>query len=182
MTNTEIPKTEGYLDKLKGAKLTSGIAYPNWTEILISGVGGLLILAILNYLSLETDLINAFIVPFGATAVLVFAAPAAPFSQPRNVVGGHLISGLVGIIIITIFKESAWWTMALSTSIAIMLMVATKTVHPPAGATALLPVVNGITSFSWLVTPVLAGCLLFVLVGVLYNNLWAKRKYPAFWA
>lgn len=182
MTETPLPKSEGYLGKLKGAKALSGIAYPNWTEVLISGLGGVLIIGLLNYLSLETELIKAFIIPFGATAVLVFAAPAAPFSQPRNVVGGHVLSGLVGIIIMTVFQQNAWWTLALATSIAIALMVATKTVHPPAGATALLPVVNGITSLSWLITPVLAGCLLFVLVGVLYNNLWAKRKYPAFWA
>jgi CBS-domain-containing membrane protein len=170
-----------YWAKLKGDKPKSGIAYPNWREILISGLGGLIIIGLLNFVSLETEIVKAFIIPFGATAVLVFAAPAAPFSQPRNVIGGHLISGLVGVTVMIIFKENAWWTLALANGFAIALMVATKTIHPPAGATSLLPVVNNITSFEWLLAPVLVGCLFFIVVGVFYNNLWAKRKYPSFW-
>ncbi|MCL4238705.1 MAG: HPP family protein [Anaerolineae bacterium] len=170
-----------YLEKLRGVKALSGLPYPSWQEILISGVGGLIIIALLQLVNTEWELVKTFIVPFGATAVLVFAAPAAPFSQPRNIVGGHLIAGLTGIVVYTIFKESTWWTLALANGFAIALMVATKTVHPPAGATALLPVLNQITGLEWLVEPVLVGCLFFVVVGVLLNNVWPKRRYPAFW-
>ena len=170
-----------YLEKLKGVKFASGLPYPSWREILISGLGGLIIIALLQLVHTEWDAVECFIVPFGATAVLVFAAPAAPFSQPRNVVGGHLIAGLTGIVVYTLFKESAWWTLGLANGIAIALMVATKTVHPPAGATSLLPVLGAITNLDWLLSPVLVGCLIFLVVGILYNNVWAKRKYPAFW-
>lgn len=170
-----------YLEKLRGVKALSGLPYPSWQEILISGVGGLIIIALLQLVNTEWELVKTFIVPFGATAVLVFAAPAAPFSQPRNIVGGHLIAGLTGIVVYTIFKESTWWALALANGFAIALMVATKTVHPPAGATALLPVLNKITGLEWLVEPVLVGCLFFVVVGVLLNNVWPKRRYPAFW-
>ncbi|HRL12982.1 MAG TPA: hypothetical protein PKX07_13950, partial [Aggregatilineales bacterium] len=62
-----------YWAKLKGDKPKSGIAYPNWREILISGLGGLIIIGLLNFVSLETEIVKAFIIPFGATAVLVFA-------------------------------------------------------------------------------------------------------------
>lgn len=167
--------------KVLEAKRTSGIPYPGLQEILISGFGGLLIIGLLNFISLETDLVKAFIVPFGATAVLVFAAPAAPFSQPRNFIGGHLIAGATGIVVILIAGEVSWLALGLANGIAIALMVATKTVHPPAGATAVLPVLNGITSFSWLLTPVLIGCLIILVVALVYNNIWTKRKYPAFW-
>jgi len=167
--------------KVLEAKVTSGIPYPNWREVLISGLGGLLIIGLLNFISLETDIVKAFIVPFGATAVLVFAAPAAPFSQPRNFIGGHLVSALSGVLIMSIFNETTWWTLALANCLAIILMVSTKTVHPPAGATALLPVVNSVTSFTWLITPVLVGCLIILVVALLYNNVWAKRKYPVYW-
>ncbi len=170
-----------YLEKIKGVKTSSGLPYPSWQEILISGLGGLLIIALLQLVHTEWELVEAFIVPFGATAVLVFAAPAAPFSQPRNIIGGHLLAGLTGIVVYTIFKESAWWTLALANGFAIALMVTTKTVHPPAGATSLLPVLNKITGLEWLLEPVLVGCLFFVVVGVLFNNVWSKRRYPAFW-
>ncbi len=170
-----------YLEKFRGVKALSGLPYPSWQEILISGLGGLIIVALLQLVNTEWELVKAFIVPFGATAVLVFAAPAAPFSQPRNIIGGHLIAGLTGIVVYTIFKESTWWALALANGFAIALMVATKTVHPPAGATALLPVLNKITGLEWLVEPVLVGCLIFVVLGILLNNLWPKRRYPAFW-
>ena len=167
--------------KILEAKPVSGIPYPSLREILISGLGGLLIVCLLNFVSLETDIVKAFIVPFGATAVLVFAAPAAPFSQPRNFFGGHLISAASGIVVMLLFNEVSWWTLALANGLAIALMVATKCVHPPAGATALLPVVNNVTSFTWLLTPVLVGCLIILVVALLYNNVWSKRKYPVFW-
>lgn len=163
------------------AKRLSGIPYPSWREVLISGLGGLVIIGLLNFISLETDIVKAFIVPFGATAVLVFAAPTAPFSQPRNFIGGHLFSAFSGVLIMSIFHETTWWTLALANFLAIILMVSTKTVHPPAGATALLPVVNNVTSFAWLLTPVLVGCIIILIVGILYNNFWSKRKYPTFW-
>lgn len=180
MTENE-SKPPSYFQKLGGVKFKSGLPYPNLQEILISGLGGLIILALLILVQTEWELVQAFIVPFGATAVLVFAAPAAPFSQPRNIIGGHLIAGLTGIVVFTVFRESAWWTLGLANGIAIALMVTAKAVHPPAGATALLPVLNGITGLEWLLSPVLVGCLFFLVVGILYNNLWAKRKYPGFW-
>ncbi|MCZ7541524.1 MAG: HPP family protein [Anaerolineae bacterium] len=144
-------------------------------------MGGLIIISLLQLLHTEWDVIQCFIIPFGASAVLVFAAPAAPFSQPRNVVGGHLISAAVGIAVYSIFKETSWWTLGIANGISIALMVATKTVHPPAGATSLLPVTAAMTNFDYLLSPVLVGCVLVLIVGLLYNNVWAKRRYPAFW-
>lgn len=53
--------------------------------------------------------------------------------------------------------------------------------HPPAGATSLLPVLGGITDFDWLLSPVLVGCLIVLVVSLVYNNIWAKRRFPSFW-
>lgn len=167
-------------EKLRGEKVRSGIAYPGLRDILVSGIGGLLVIGLLSFLSFELDF-QTFIVPFGASAVLVFAAPTAPFSQPRNVIGGHLISALSGMAAFALFDSSAWWVLAAANGLAIALMVATKTVHPPAGATSLLPVLNGVTSVSWPFAPVVLGAVILVLVGVLYNNVWKQRHYPTFW-
>jgi len=170
-----------YIDKLKGEKTRSGLPYPSLRDILIAGIGGFLITSLLNLLHVEWKVLLCFIVPFGASAVLVFAAPAAPFSQPRNVIGGHVLSALVGVIIMTIFKTQSWWVLALANALAISLMVATKTVHPPAGATVFLPILSQITNFTWVLTPVLVGALIIVVLGLLYNNVWERRRYPAFW-
>jgi CBS-domain-containing membrane protein len=170
-----------YFQKFKGDKVRSGLPYPKLKDILIAGLGGFIIISLLYLLHAEWKIVLCFIVPFGASAVLVFAAPAAPFSQPRNVIGGHLLSALVGILVMVIFKSDQWWVLAIANAVAIMVMVATKTVHPPAGATTFLPILNNVTSFTWALLPVLVGAVIIVVVGLLYNNLWAKRKYPAFW-
>ena len=151
------------------------------SDVLISALGGFLVIAVLYLLHADLNVVLCFIIPFGASAVLVFAAPGAPFSQPRNLIGGHIISALVGVAVVNIFHQNIWWALAIANCLAIALMVATKTVHPPAGATALLPLVGNIESFSWVVVPVLLGCLIILVIGLIYNNIWKKRKYPVFW-
>jgi len=170
-----------FLDKIKGEKVSSGLPQPKVLDALTGGLGGLLVIGILYLVHDELALFPSFIVPFGATCVLVFAAPAAPFSQPRNVILGHLVAGLTGIVVFLIFPTASWWTLMIANGVSIFLMVLLKAVHPPAGATALLPVLSGITSFSWLFKPVLAGALIIVVIGILYNNIFTKRRYPIFW-
>lgn len=170
-----------YFQKIKGEKPRSGLPYPKLRDVLIAGVGGFIVISLLYLIHAEWKTFLCFIVPFGASAVLVFAAPAAPFSQPRNVIGGHLISALVGITVMLIFKAEHWYVLAIANAVAIMLMVVTKTVHPPAGATAFLPILTNITTYTWAILPVLVGAIIIVIVGILYNNIWAKRRYPSFW-
>ena len=174
--------TPSYFEKWKGAKTYSGIPYPKWQIPLISGIGGILAIAALRVLSVDADVVACFIVPFGASCVLVFAAPAAPFSQPRNVIGGHFLSALIGVAIYQIFKEdNAFWMLAVANGLAIAAMAATKTIHPPAGATVFLPIIGCNTDFMWAVSPVALGAALIVVVGLVYNNVFKARTYPAFW-
>jgi len=171
-----------YFDKFKGEKTKSGLPYPKATDVLISTLGGFIVISLLYLLHSDLQALLCFIVPFGASAVLVFAGPAAPFSQPRNVIGGHVISALVGMTVhFLVPNHEIFWAVALANALAIALMVATKTVHPPAGATALLPILSNITDWTWVVLPVFVGTLIIVAVGVLYNNLWKKRRYPTWW-
>lgn len=177
--------TEGapvpYLEKIKGIKLRSGIAYPKWYIPLIGALGGFLAIALVQLLSVELDLLPCFIVPFGASCVLLFSAPSAPFSQPRNVIGGHVVAALVGLGVHSVFQETTFWTLALANGLAIGIMVATKTVHPPAGATAFLPLLTGISNWSWALVPVAVGAVILVIVAVLYSNLYKNQRYPVYW-
>jgi len=80
---------------------------------------------------------------FGASAVLVYGAIKSPLAQPRNLIGGHVISGLVGVACWQVFGATLWVAAALAVSLAIVAMLATKTLHPPGGATALIAVIGG---------------------------------------
>ncbi len=170
-----------FLEKIKGEKLSSGQPTPTIGESAIAGLGGMIITGLLYLLHGEFKILPSFIIPFGASAVLVFAAPSAPFSQPRNVILGHLIAAVVGVAVYSLFPVTSWWTLLLANGITIFLMVLLKAVHPPAGATPLLPVISGISNFTWVLAPVLTGAIIIVLTGLIYNNLYKKRRYPVYW-
>lgn len=158
----------------------SSVHQPNFSlkQILLSGVGSFLGIAVLVYLTLHTKypLIAA---PFGATAVLLYAVPESPLAQPRNVIGGNIIGALTCIALVTLFGAEPW-VQAASVAAAIKLMQLTKTLHPPGGAVALVGAM-GHASWGFLFTPVLAGSVIILLCTYTFNNLVARRTYPVHW-
>ena len=128
-----------------------------------------------------TDSLSVVLVlgSFGASCVLIFGYPDVPFSQPRNVIVGHVISSLVGLVFLTAFGPH-WWAVALAVGTAIALMMLTRTVHPPAGSN---PVIVFLTHPAWgfLLFPTLVGALVLVAVALFYNNATRDAKYPKYW-
>jgi CBS-domain-containing membrane protein len=173
--------TPSYLKKLQGHQVKSGLPYPKWHEPAIVGLGGAIIIATLYLLSVELDLVECFLAPLGASCALVVGAPAAPFVQPRNVIVGNVLSALVGLVAFRVFGQTAWWTLAIAIGVAMAVMVATKTFHPPAAVTVLLPLLLQITDLTWALIPVGVGAVIVVVIGMLYNNLFPERQYPMFW-
>jgi CBS domain-containing membrane protein len=124
---------------------------------------------------------------FGASAVLVYGAPFADFSQPRNVIGGHLVSAVVGVLVCRLLGPDTAFAAALAVATAILAMHWTRTLHPPGGATALIAVTGGpkVLALGWwyVVSPVALGALALVGVGLVVNNLSRnpRRHYPVYW-
>jgi CBS-domain-containing membrane protein len=117
--------------------------------------------------------------PLGASCLLAFGFPDAPFSQPRNIVGGHMLSSLVGLIFVSGLGVH-WWVVALAGSTAIASMMLMGIPHPPAASN---PIIIFLSKPTWifLVFPTLAGTLLLVVVALIYNNLIRHTKYPKYW-
>lgn len=147
-----------------------------WRSAALAGLGGAITIAPLAAVQLS-DLAASLIPPFGASCVLVFGAPASPFARPRNVVGGHLISALMGLIAVAIFGPGVVG-IALGVGLAIAAMMVTDTVHPPAGAN---PIVVAFMQPSWLflALPVFAGAFAIVAIGLCYHRLVTRQRYPA---
>ena len=131
---------------------------------------------------------NLFLIgSFGATAVLIYGAPAAELSQPRNLIGGHLVSALAGIVAYKLLPDYVGLSSAIAVSFAIAAMHLTETLHPPGGATALIAVIGGDgvhgLGFLYMFTPVLTGVLIMLTVALLVNNLSSNkaRHYPRHW-
>ncbi|WP_078117818.1 HPP family protein [Thiosocius teredinicola] len=121
---------------------------------------------------------------FGASAVLLFGAPKAPFSQPRNLIGGHVISALVGVACFSYLPDTMFIQEAAAVSTAIALMMITRTVHPPGGATALIAVIGSeaVHGLGWgYVFPVLLGSLILLVAALISNNLYEPGSYPVRW-
>lgn len=122
---------------------------------------------------------------FGASAVLVFGAPRSPLAQPRNLVGGHLLAAVVGVIAFKLLGGQMWLAEAAAVATAIALMHLTRTLHPPGGATALMPVIGGEQihhlGFLFVLVPVGLGVLVLLTAAVLVNNIPRTRRYPEAW-
>ncbi|EJW17944.1 HPP family protein [Paenibacillus alvei] len=142
-----------------------------------AGIGGALAILLLAVLEKWSNW-PYLMAPFGASCVILFALPDSPLAQPRNVVGGHLISSLVGFIIGSSCGVHPW-SLALAIGLAIILMQWTHTVHPPAGADPLLMMMTG-ASWSFLLLPVGIGAVILVLAAWAYHRA-RGFHYPKRW-
>jgi CBS-domain-containing membrane protein len=146
--------------------------------LIFAFIGGFVTIFVLTLITNISELIF-IMAPFGASCVLAFAAWEAPLAQPRNIIGGHFISALIGLIVLQLFGNQPW-TVALAVGLAISIMVLTKTTHPPAGAD---PIVIITTSATWnfLLFPVLIGSIILTIIAIMLNRFLFKRGYPKFW-
>lgn len=154
-------------------------------QILAAWIGAFAGIALVSFLVQALPKLNLLVIgSFGASAVLLYGAPRAPFSQPRNLIGGHLLSAIVGVACFRYLPDIPMLQEATAVATAIALMVATHTIHPPGGATALIAVIGpqAVHDLGWgYVFPVLIGALVMLLVALLINNLYERGSYPDRW-
>ena len=156
--------------------------------ILWSWVGGFLGIFILGYVHFNVpDRSDAFmlITAFGSSAVLVFGNKESPQAQPRNLIGGHLLSALVGVLTYKMLPDQPWLAASIGTATAIAAMQCTNTLHPPGGATALIAVIGTKNihdlGFLYVIAPVGLGAGVLLLLGLLINNIPKNSRYPERW-
>ena len=151
---------------------------------LLAGIGAAVTIGILGYITYESILSDTnfglwIFASFGSSAVLVFGYPDNDFAQPKNIFFGHLLTSFVGIVFL-IFFELSFITMGLAVGVSILLMIALKITHPPAGGNP-IAVMLGDVSFQFLVFPVMVGTITLIIGGIIYNSIILKRKYPKTW-
>lgn len=154
-------------------------ARPSGWQIVAGLIGGSIGIGLIALLTRSHNL-PLLMAPFGATCVLLFAAPDTPLAQPRNVIGGHLVSSLVGLLFLKYVGASPL-EMGLAVGLAIALMQATRTLHAPAGADPLVVLMSGKAGWSFLFAPVFASAVILVAVAVVVNNVGKNRQWPRYW-
>ncbi|WP_072390780.1 HPP family protein [Hyphomicrobium sp. CS1GBMeth3] len=153
----------GALDRVKSAP---------WLAAGLAGFGGFLTIALLASLN-AADILPLLIAPFGASSVLVFGAPQSPFARPRNVIGGHVVAAVMGLVAVSLLGPGPL-AMALGVGLAIAAMMVSDTVHPPAGANPIVVALTGV-GWSFLAAPVFVGAVAIVAMGLAYRRLAAGR-------
>ena len=157
------------------------------TEKIVSGLGGffaILGILIMSRWSVGSDAAAIIVASMGASAVLLFAVPHGPLSQPWPLFGGHIISGVVGVACAKyIPNEVLAASVAVGAAIGIMYYL--QCIHPPGGATALSAVIGGTAvhelGYQYVITPILLNVLIILFVGILFNAFFPWRRYPTFW-
>jgi CBS-domain-containing membrane protein len=154
----------------------------------LSTIGGLVgILCVVSISQSQLGLAGSasIIASMGSSAVLLFAAPHGPLSQPWSVFGGHLVSAVVGVTCVTLIP-APMLAAAVAVALAIGAMHYLRCIHPPGGATALGAVVGGDAvhqlGFQFVVTPVMLNAATILVVAMLFNAPFAWRRYPAAWS
>lgn len=154
-------------------------------EKLVAAVGGMLGIFMIGFISFYFTGASgaALIAPsMGAAAVLVFAVPHGKLSQPWPLIGGNLVSALIGVTCFNLVSDT-FLAASLAVGLAIGAMHLLACVHPPGGATALAAVIGGPTitglGYSYLLTPVLLNVVVLLLIAIIFNYFFSWRRYPA---
>ena len=148
-------------------------------QVVVSWLGGLLAISALGLIGSWSHY-PLVVAPFGASTVLLFGHPQSPLAQPRNIVLGNTIGALISVICVQALGQGPW-VMGLAVGLTIALGQLLRCLHPPAGAVALLGVLNGARPIFVLV-PVLTGSVLLVVLAVLMSR-WIPQgdAYPHHW-
>jgi len=149
----------------------------------IGSFTGLGIIAYLQYKAfLQQDLVF-LIGSFGASCVLVYGVIQSPLAQPRNLIGGHIVSAFIGVTVQKLVPDLLWLSAPLAVSLSIVLMQVTKTLHPPGGATALIAVTGSSEikslGYWYVLSPVLTGAAILLVIALIFNNMTSRRQYPS---
>ncbi|UOR04109.1 HPP family protein [Hymenobacter aerilatus] len=152
-----------------------------WT--LLGSFAGIALVGLLSRYVLALTDAPLLVGSFGASSVLIYGVINSPLAQPRNLLGGHVISALIGVSVHQLVPHELWLASALAVSLSIVGMQITKTLHPPGGATALIANIGSpqlkALGYWYVLVPIFVGVLILLLVALLVNNLPRTRTYPA---
>jgi len=142
---------------------------------LLSALGALIFISFLAFLDSSFEGMIWLIPPFGASMVLVMAVHESPLAKPKNILLGHILSALSGVIILYLIGDN-FLALGIAVALAVFMMIVTDTIHPPAGANPIIVILTG-QGISFVLIPVAVGAFMLVVFAYLYNKL-LKRNYP----
>ena len=144
---------------------------------LIAGLFSTITIAALTFLTYKTQYGIFLIASFGSSMVLLYGYPESPFAQPKNIFFGHLVTSVVGILVLFYVPLPIYITIPVAVGAGVGLMIILNVAHPPAGGNPII-VIIGSVSLDYLINPIITGTIIILIFGIILNRLILKKKYP----
>ena len=149
----------------------------NLVRSILAGLFSAITIGALTYLTYKTTFGLFLIASFGSSMVLLYGYPESPFAQPKNIFFGHLLTALVGVIILNFVPMPIFITIPIAVGLGVGLMILFKVTHPPAGGNPII-VIIGSVSLDYLINPIITGSIIVLAFGIVINRFILKKKYP----
>ena len=143
----------------------------------IAGIFSIITIWFLTLLTYKTEYGIFLIASFGSTMVLLFGYPESPFAQPKNIFFGHLVTALIGILVLNFIPLPLFIIIPIAVGLGVGLMILLNVTHPPAGGNPII-VIIGSVSYDYLLNPIIFGSMIVVAFGIIINRFILKKKYP----
>ena len=150
----------------------------NIKQSILAGLFSIITIGILTLLTYKTEFGIFLIASFGSSMVLLYGYPESPFAQPKNVFFGHLVTSIVGLIVLYFVPLPIFITVPIAVGFGVGLMILFNVTHPPAGGNPII-VIIGSVSFDYLFSPVITGSIIIIIFAIIINRFILKKSYPS---
>ena len=150
----------------------------NIKQSILAGIFSIITIGILTSLTYKTEFGVFLLASFGSSMVLLYGYPESPFAQPKNVFFGHLVTAVVGLVVLYFIPLPLFMTIPLAVGLGVGLMILFNVTHPPAGGNPII-VIIGSVSFDYLFSPVITGTIIIVIFAIIINRFILKKSYPS---
>jgi len=150
----------------------------NVKQSILAGIFSIITIGILTSLTYKTEFGVFLLASFGSSMVLLYGYPESPFAQPKNVFFGHLVTAVVGLVVLHFIPLPLFMTIPLAVGLGVGLMILFNVTHPPAGGNPII-VIIGSVSFDYLFSPVITGTIIIIIFAIIINRFILKKSYPS---
>ena len=149
----------------------------NVKQSILAGIFSIITIGILTSLTYKTEFGVFLLASFGSSMVLLYGYPESPFAQPKNVFFGHLVTAVVGLVVLYFIPLPLFMTIPLAVGLGVGLMILFNVTHPPAGGNPIIVIVGSV-SFDYLFSPVITGTIIIIIFAIIINRFILKKSYP----